>query len=58
MKQVWPASSCIKKAHIKSQNTILEEKALSQIVSKAWTTVEIKKHQKEAKPIQEEKAKV
>ncbi len=38
-----PASSCFKKAHIKSQNTIQEEEALSKIVSKAWTTVEVKK---------------
>jgi hypothetical protein len=34
--------------HLKSQNTIMEEQALSHIVSKAWTTVELKK-QKELK---------
>lgn len=38
-----PSSSNVKKAHIKSQNTIMEEQALSSIVSKAWTTVELKK---------------
>ena len=29
-----------KKAHLKSQNTLFEEAALTQIVAKAWTDVE------------------
>lgn len=44
-----PSSSMsIKKSQIKSQNTILEENALSKITAQAWTSVEVKK-QKELK---------
>lgn len=54
-KQQRPTSA-VKKAHIKSQNTIMEENALTQIVSKAWTNVELKKQKDLKTKIVEDKA--